>query len=257
MAPIGPDGSVGSCPPSWRAFFDEFQIWQIQKMTSLRMIAAARLVRLGLFVLVGLLLGGRTPAAAQQFAADPVRQQGSAAAVSAGRLFVVGDKVRIETPELADGFFLIDGAIPSAHFVRPATRVYMDARESSPLTRWLVPVDPDNPCRQWQAMTRLAGAADQGDWHCERIGQDQIGGRDVIAYRAFSGEHEQFRGWVDPLYKFPLRIKTEDGAVITVENIQDMRQPMHPMQIPEDFRKFDPEVLIRQVKQSDVWVTTP
>jgi hypothetical protein len=227
------------------------------KMTNLRMIAAARLARLGLFVLIGFLLGGRTPALAQQFAADLVRQQGSAAVVPAGRLFVVGDKVRIETPELADGFFLIDSATPSAHFVRPAMRVYMDARQSSSFTRWFVPVDPENPCRQWQAMTRLAGAVDHGDWHCERIGQDQIGGRDVIAYRAFSGEREQFRGWVDPLYKFPLRIKTGDGVVVTAENIQDMQQPAQPMQIPQGFGKFDPEVLIRQVKQSDVWVTTP
>lgn len=226
-------------------------------MTNPKMIVAARLARLGLFAVVGVLLGGRTPALAQQFAADLVRQQGSAAAVSAGKLFVAGDKVRIETPELADGFFLIDGAIPSAYFVRPAMRLYMEARQSSPLTRWLVPVDPDSPCRQWQSMTRLAGVADHGDWRCERMGQDQIGGRDVIAYRAFSGEREQFQGWVDPLYKFPLRIKTGDGAVVTAENIQDMQQPMQPMQIPQGFRKFDPEVLIRQVKQSDVWVTTP
>jgi hypothetical protein len=214
-------------------------------------------VVLVLFVVIGCLLGGRTPAVAQQFAADLVRQQGSTAAVSAGRLFVTGDKVRIETPELAEGFFLIDGAIPSAHFVRPAMRVYMDARQSSPLTRWFVPIESDNPCRQWQAMTRLAGAVDQGDWRCVLMGRDQIGGRDVIGYRAFSGEREQFRGWVDPLYKFPLRIKTGDGAVVTAENIQDMRQPTQPMQIPQGFRKFDPEVLIRQVKQSDVWVTTP
>jgi len=254
MAPIGPEAR-SALFLSAIAVADAFR--RIPRMTNPKTIVAARLARLGLFVTVGVLLAGLTPALAQQFAADLVRQQGSAAAVSAGRLLVVGDKVRIETPELADGFFLIDGAIPSAHFVRPAMRVYMDARQSSPLTRWLVPVDPDNPCRQWQAMTRLAGAVDQGDWRCERMGKDQIGGRDVIAYRAFSGEREQFQGWVDPLYKFPLRIKTGDGVVVTVENIQDMQRPTQPMQIPQGFRKFDPEVVIRQVKQSDVWVTTP
>ncbi len=51
------------------------------------------------------------------------------------------DKVRIETPELADGFFLVDGAKPAAYFVRPAARVFMDARQSSRLTQIFVPVD--------------------------------------------------------------------------------------------------------------------
>src|ERR1700759_2936075 len=90
--------------------------------------------------LVGFFLCCNAPTRAQEFAADLVRSQTGAARMPAGRLLVHGDNVRIETPELPDGFFLIDGAKPAAYFVRPAMHVYMDARQSSRLTGWFVPV---------------------------------------------------------------------------------------------------------------------
>jgi len=210
---------------------------------------------LSLLALVGFLLCGRAPAQAQQFSADLVTTRGDgAAAVPAGKLRVFNDKVRLETPELADGFFLIDGARPTAYFVRPAARVFMDARQSSRLTRIFVPVDPGDPCPQWQAMARLAGAADQGDWRCERAGEGAIGGRSTTAYRAVSASGRELFGWIDAVRKFPLRIKTEDGAIITAENIRDEPQPAQLFEIPPGFRKFDPQSLIERIKQSDVWV---
>jgi hypothetical protein len=210
---------------------------------------------LSLLALVGFLLCGRAPAQAQQFSADLVTTRGDgAAAVPAGKLRVFNDKVRLEAPELADGFFLIDGARPTAYFVRPAARVFMDARQSSRLTRIFVQVDPSDPCPQWQAMARLAGAADQGDWRCERAGEGAIGGRSTTAYRAVSAPGRELFGWIDAVRKFPLRIKTEDGAIITAENIRDEPQPAQLFEIPPAFRKFDPQLLIERIKQSDVWV---
>jgi hypothetical protein len=222
-------------------------------MIELPMMAAPYRLWLGLPVLIGLLLGCHASAQAQPFSADLVSRRGDATA-PAGRLSVLDDKVRLETPELADGFFLIDGAKPAAYFVRPATRIYMEARQSSRLTRLFVPVDPGDPCQQWQTMARLAGAADQGDWRCERIGEDVIGGRHVTVYRAVGAADEQILGWIDPEYKFPLQIKTQDGAVVTAENIRDTPASARLLEIPQGFRKFDPEALIERIKQSDVWV---
>ena len=106
-------------------------------------------------ILVGFFLFGDATARAQQFSADLVMVgHDGEAPMPAGRLSVSGDKVRLETPELADGFFLIDGATPSAYFVRPEARIFMQARQSSRLTRLFVAVDPDAPCRQWQAIDR-------------------------------------------------------------------------------------------------------
>ncbi len=209
---------------------------------------------LGLLGVAGLLLCSRTPAQAQQFSADLAIARGGGAAAPAGKLHVSSDKVRIETPEFADGFFLIDGAKPAAFFVRPAAGIFMDARQSSRLTRILVQVDPGDPCRQWQAMAGVAGVTDQADWRCERVGEEAIDGHSAIAYRAVSAPGRELFGWIDPVRKFPLRIKTEDGAVITAQNVRDEPQPTQLFEIPPGLRKFDPQGLIQQIKQSDVWV---
>jgi hypothetical protein len=209
-----------------------------------------------LLAVAGFLLCAAAAARAQQFSADLVVMQhdGGAAAAPAGKLHVFDDKVRLETPELADGFFLIDGAGPTAYFVRPAARVFMDVRQSSRLTRLFVTVDPDDPCRQWQAMAKLAGSADQGDWRCERTGEETIGGRSAIGYRAVSASGRELFGWIDAARKFPLRIKTEDGAIIAAEKVRDEPQPAQLFEIPPGFSKFDPQPLIQRIKQSDVLI---
>jgi hypothetical protein len=210
---------------------------------------------LGLLVVGGLVFCNAAAARAQQFSADLVIMgHDGAAAAPAGKLRVFDDKVRLETPELADGFFLIDVAKPTAYFVRPGARIFMDARQSSRLTRMFVPVDPDNPCRQWQAMAKLAGVLGQGDWRCERAGEETIGTRSAIGYRAVTDSGSEFLGWIDPVRKFPLRIKTEDGAIITAENISDEPQPTQSFEMPANLRAFDPLALIQRIKQSDVWV---
>jgi hypothetical protein len=213
---------------------------------------------LGLGALVGALGGGSAPAQAQaqNFSADLVRTaiHGGAAA-SFGKLRVSDDKVRIETPDFPDGFFLIDGASRAAYFARPGERVFMDARQSSRLTQLFVPIDLGDPCRQWQAMAKLAGATDREDpWRCERVGEESVGGRDVVVYRAISSPGRELLGWIDPKLKFPLRIRLEDGMSISVENIREEPQPAPLFEIPSGFRKFDPQALLKRIKQSDVWV---
>jgi hypothetical protein len=209
-----------------------------------------RLYRAALFV-AGM-LGGSIAAQAQQFSADIVMRR-QAASMPAGRLRALDGKVRIETPEFADGFFSVDTTKLSAYFVRPAARIYMDARQSSELTRLFVPVDPDGPCRQWQAMAHLAGLPEQGDWRCERTGEENIDGHQVNGFHAVFGS-AQISGWIDRSRKFPLRIKTEDGSVITLEQIKDEPQDASLFEPPSNFRKFSPEALIERIKQSDVWV---
>jgi hypothetical protein len=98
------------------------------------------------------------------------------------------------------------------------------------------------------------GAKNQGDWHCERVGEETIDGNSTIAYRAILSPDRELFGWIDPVRKFPLRIKTEDSAVIAVQNVRDEPQLTQMFEIPSGFRKFDPEALIGRIKQSDVWV---
>jgi hypothetical protein len=200
--------------------------------------------------------GAAVTAQAEQFSAAIVTQHDDVSA-PAGRLSVLDGRVRIETIEHPDGFFLIDTGKPSAYFVRPGAHVFMDARQSSQLTRLFVPVDPDAPCSQWQAMASLAGVAGQGEWRCERTGEETIDGRSTVVFRASFGAGQDYVGWIDLERRFPLRIRTEDGAIIALEQIRNEPQPESAFELPGNLQKFSPEALIDRIKQSDVWVPKP
>jgi len=215
--------------------------------------ALCRMMRSRIAALGVALVSSAVAAEAQQFSADVAVQRGAVSS-PAGRLHVLGSKIRIETPEFADGFFLVDAAKPAAWFVRPAARIFMDARQSSQFTRLLVPLDPDDPCRQWQSMAHLAGLEEGGEWRCERTGEDVIQGRNTIMVRAVPAAGPALLGWIDRERRFPLRIKSEDGTVISVENIKDEPQSAALFDLPPGVRKFSPEALIEQIKQSDVWI---
>ena len=195
-------------------------------------------------------------AQAQQFSADIVTRHDEVSK-AAGRLSVRDGKVRIETAEHPDGFFLVDVTRPSAYFVRPVARVYMDAKQSSRLTRIFVPLDPDVPCKQWQTMARLAGLAGDGEWRCERTAEETIEGRSTVVFKVVSGAGQESVGWIDRELGFPLRIKTEDGTLIALENIREESLPASSFELPANARKFSPEALIERIKQSDVWVAGP
>jgi hypothetical protein len=218
--------------------------------------AAAALFALGL---VGASALGGHSARAQQFSADLVTTDPAGAVAStSGRLFAADHKVRIETPDLPDSFLIVDGAVPAAYLVRPGQRIFMEARQSSRLTQIFVPLDPDDPCRQWQVMAEVAAASGPSDqWRCDLEGRESLDGRDTVRYRVTSSQQRRSSGWIDPQLRFPVRIQAEDGAVVELRNIQEKTQPPGRFEIPRDYRKFDPLALIERIKQSDVWVEPP
>jgi hypothetical protein len=197
-----------------------------------------------------------TLAPAQQFSADIVQgDAGSATLRITGKLNVSNGKVRIETSDVPAGFFIVRGDADAAYFVRPAQRTFMDARQSSQLIQVFVAVDPDDPCPQWQAMAKIAGAADHGaKWQCERIGPDVLDGRSTIKYRRISPQNQSYLSWIDPRLNFPVRVQIEGGAVFDLMNISEAPQPEGLFEVPVGHRKFDPQQLIERIKQSDVWV---
>lgn len=188
---------------------------------------------------------------AQQFSADIVSMNGETS-VQLGSLRVSEHKVRLEISEFAGTFFLIDVAKPASYFVRPGARVFMEARQSSPLTQMFVPVDPDDPCRQWQAMAALAAPVESDKWHCAREGEGTVENRTADVYRIVAPS-DGFVASVDRERKFPLQIKTADETIV-VTNIHDQPQPAQSFEIPPGTRKFDPRTLIDRIQQSDVWV---
>jgi hypothetical protein len=222
------------------------------------MRASATALSLALSLLGLLALFGGS-ASAQQFSADLVstNKQGQPAR-AAGKLYVGNSVVRIEPPDIRNGRFLVNAGAAIAIFVMPARRIFMDAKQSSRLTQILVPVDPNDPCRAWQAMARVAGtAAHAGAWRCDRLGGEAVGGRAAIKYRATSSLGQKDYGWVDTELKFPVKFQFADGAGFALDNIREGAQPAALFTIPADYHKFDPQQLIERIKQSDVWVDPP
>jgi hypothetical protein len=211
------------------------------------------------FFWLGVLVGGGLPGAsgaAQQFSADLLGTTlASGVTPTTGKIYVSNGKVRIETSDFPGGLFLLDGIAHTAYFVKPAQRVVMDAKQSSWLTQILVPIDPNDPCRQWQAMAEIAGVAERaGQWSCDRVGLESAGGRNLIKYRAISPEGAENDCWIDPQLGFVVSVHRADGTATDLENIQEGTPTAALFEIPADFRKFDPHQLIDRIKHSDVWV---
>jgi hypothetical protein len=203
----------------------------------------------------GLTWCGQDAAWASQFSAELVTAKAAGDAVApAGKIYVDDGKVRIETPDIPDSFFLIDQSVPAAYLVRPPARVFMDAKQSTRLTRLFMPLAGDDPCPQWQVMAEVAGIPDQaGQWRCAAAGHDNVAGRNTVKFDATSPRGHS-AGWIDPDLKFPLKIEIEDGSVFMLQNIQEGPQSADLFVIPAGFKKFDPHLLIEWLKHSDVLV---
>jgi hypothetical protein len=196
------------------------------------------------------------PVRAQQFSADLVKTDatGETSRIEA-KLYVADRKVRIETPALPGSFLLVDSAAPSAYLVRPAQRMFIDARQSSRLTRLFVPLDPADPCPQWQTIATVAAITER-DEHCQAQGREAIDGRDAVRFTITSARGRS-TGWIDPQLKFPVKIETEDGAVLALQNIEEASQPPEKFEVPAYFKKIDPGQIIEQLKRTDIWVEPP
>jgi hypothetical protein len=201
----------------------------------------------------------RGSSAAHEFSADIVSRDADGVSVGIGaRLYVANRMVRIETPEASAGFFLIDGAAGTAFFLRPTQQAFMDAKQSTRLTQIFVPVDPNDPCRQWQAAAKNAGVPNAGgDWRCGRIDTAIVDGRRTIEYRVVSPDQKSSRGWIDPNLEFPIKMQAADGTTIALEHIRVEAQPASLFAMPPGYRKSDPQALIERIKHSDVWVGAP
>jgi hypothetical protein len=198
------------------------------------------------------------PAGAQQFSAMLTITGPGTALARTAKLAVADRKVRIETSELPGDVLIVDAAAaaPAAYLLRPAQRVFMDAKQSSPLTRLFVPLDPADPCRQWQVMAEVAGISDSGQWRCGAAGNETVSGRATRKF-AVTSRRGHSTGWIDASLKFPVKIETEYGAVLTMRDIAEAPQPAQQFEIPGSYRKFDPHGVIELMKRTDIWVAPP
>jgi len=207
-----------------------------------------------LLILLNLRSQAQVPSPPQEFSADIVRRDaGGAASGPVAKLHVSRQKTRIDSVDAPGGFFITDGDAGTAFFVRPAQHVYMDAKQSTPLTQIFVPVDPQDPCRQWETAARIAGAAIAPDWQCTRTGTTMIENHPLFEYQVLSPGHTSSQRWIGSALGFPVRSQAADGSTLSLENIRIESQPLSLFSVPPDYRKLDPQALIERIKHSDVW----
>jgi hypothetical protein len=194
------------------------------------------------------------PSPPQEFSADIVRRDaGGAGSGTVAKLHVSRQKTRIDSVDASGGFFITDSDAGTAFFVRPVQHVYMDAKQSTLLTQIFVPVDPQDPCRQWETAARIAGAEIAPDWQCARTGSTMIDNHPVVEYQVLSPGHTMGRRWIGSALGFPVRSQAADGSTLALENIRIESQPLSLFFVPPDYRKLDPQALIERIKHSDVW----
>ena len=76
----------------------------------------------------------------------------------------------------------------------------------------------------------------------------------TTTWRAVSPQQRTYGARIDRELKFPLRITTNFGTSFSLTEIVQAPQPASLFRIPLNFKKFDPQALIDQIKHSDVWV---
>ena len=219
---------------------------------------AIRLV-LATSLLASAAVSAEPPSCKHDFSADIVTRDASGATIgTSDKLYVASGKIRIETPATAAGYFLTDGTTATALFVRPQQRVFMDARQSTPLTRIFLPVDPANPCAQWQTAAQASGLASAtAEWHCERTETSSVKFARVdlntVEYTVTSPDQAATEVWIATDLNFPVKWRAADGTTLTLEHVRVEAQPPGLFALPPDYRKSDPQALIERIKHSDVW----
>jgi hypothetical protein len=208
------------------------------------------------FAFAAAVLLGRLPVQAQQFSAELIAGNAAGGTVgSPGKIFVADRKVRIETSDFPNSFLIVDSNVPAAYLVRQRLRVFMDAKQSSRLTRLFVAPGGLDPCSQWRTMAEVAGIiiGDGGQWRCEAAETESLDGRASRKFRITSPS-DHATAWIDGQLNFPVKFELDDGAVLTLRNIQEGAQPPETFEVPGNFKKFNQQLFLERLKRTDIWV---
>jgi len=207
------------------------------------------------FAFAAAILLGSLPVQAQQFSAELIAGNAAGGTVGGpGKIFVADRKVRIETADFPNSFLLVDGNVPAAYLVRQRLRVFMDAKQSSRLTRLFVAPGGLDPCAQWRTMGEVAGlAGDDSQWRCAATEAETLDGRASMKFRMTSPS-DRATAWIDGQLNFPVKFELDDGTVLALRNIEEGPQPPETFEIPSNFRKFNQQLFLERLKHTDIWV---
>jgi hypothetical protein len=83
------------------------------------------------------------------------------------------------------------------------------------------------------------------------------GGAKIPEFRTVAAFHEADQRIIDAKLQFPVKVISADGSSLRLEHIQVAPQSAELFVVPRGYQTFDPQALVKRIKQSDVWAGPP
>ena len=156
--------------------------------------------------------------------------------------------MRIENIAAGAGTMLTDSRANTTYVLMPQQKIYLDVKANGQFTNAFMPVDPNNPCPQWQEMAKAA-RKDMSQWSCKRVGDNTVNGRSAVKYQAVTAQGKVQYAWLDTKLKFLVKAEDAEGKGMELKNIKEGSQPASLFEIPADYRKMDMQQMIQERMQ--------
>jgi hypothetical protein len=201
-------------------------------------------MRLSLRTLTAILfLGLISPIAeAQQFSADVVYLDGNSLNASgngsgstprpSSRLYVSGDKIRLETNGVTGTVLLVDRTEHTAVALQPKKKAYQPLA-SGPSEYFRVD-NADDACPNWRSVTDQKIV-------CEKVGPELVNGRETVKYQnKGASESAPAVVWVDKALKFVIKWQAAATGA-DLRNIKEEQQAAGLFAVPSDYKMAAPQ----------------
>ena len=199
-----------------------------------------RKLQFSLFVSVFIAIAGGL-CLAQDFSADMVDLNPAHHGSGPTKIFVSGDKIRIEAHDArGGGVMILDMAAQKSYMLMPAQHMYMEVGDRMPRHAFAFwrPADIDNACGDWEKLAeQLKTQQKQGT--CRKVGSDTVNGRSAIEYEGTSADGKKSQAWIDARSRYLIKVTSADGGGMELRNLQEGSQPASLFEIPSGYQKMD------------------
>ena len=182
-----------------------------------------------------------TTTQAQEFSANVVyfdtnvkapADASAGAAHPTSKLYVSGDKIRLETNGITGIVLLTDRQEHTAVALQPG-RKFFEPLASGPSQYFRVE-NPDDACPAWQSV------ADQ-KIVCEKVGPETVNGRETMKYQNKSVSETAITAvWIDKTLKFVIKWQSA-GTGAELRNIKEEKLAADLFAVPSNYKLASPQ----------------
>jgi len=175
---------------------------------------------------------------AQEFSADVVYSDAKAEQPSnnsghpTSKLYVSGDKLRLETKGLTGIILLTDRHENTAVALQPAKKTIQQLGAGP--SQYFRVNDPDDACSTWQSIAAQKIT-------CEKVGTEVINGRETVKYKNKSVSDTAITEvWIDKTLKFVIKWQSADTGA-ELRNIKEEKLAADLFAVPSTYKLATPQ----------------